>query len=641
MVRWFGRVLFAAVVLLVAILLLAAFLPGQWLARGLEPLLSRQLQAGVDISGVNVAPFGMEPQMELSGLSVGVGQAATQLAISSVQLSIRLEDLMRGDLVLNRLRISDADLVVNKPVDASMSLQSLLAVVSDEDSAVSRVVQRVQDLPIRDILLDTMSLRHGLDRDKDKLDLRINGAASTHASGSVTRLQLDGQFLMAPMAVTMELPNLHYLREGFPERAASERIKIDAVLGDSRFSLEGDIGEPDRMEGVSLQYALDIVSSEDWQRLLVSDDQAIPAMSASGRVERDSDVWQFDSMQWQLGSSDVAGELRLDRLKHPTTIDGSLSSDVLHLDELSSLAILEGQVEALLPSSIDETISTYGHLLNRLRHLEPGVRGRISYRADRVEAESWPVTMLDVQAAGGGEQLLLIFNSIELERGLLEGTADIDMSDTQTASALDLNLKRYVLTPDIAAADTPGSLTAHLDLRILQDMNDSLSVIESGRLQALAAGGDVSRALIWLMGMGDARLMIDPVSAEGEMPVRCSYADLQFDHENVDIATLVGMTGKSVVLGDGSLSWHDRMLDLALESHSMDGDAVSAWSVQGTLQTPDRQAGSPVLGRDTAKAVLADIVTPAVQLMPFLDARGDTAFSDTCSGLANALQGAQ
>lgn len=644
MARWLGRLLAIAALLLVAGLLLIALLPGEWLARRVAVVAGEHLGASVTISSVDVRPFSLTPLVDVSGMTIEDGQASSSLHLSSLQVSVALSDLLRGNRIIDRLQITGAEVLLDTLLDVEAGLLPAVRNLSSESSLARRVVSHLSGLPVRDILIDRMMLLDARDADTQSLNLQINGATSTAVSGSRTLLQVEGVFLEQPVLLTAEIPGLHYILNGFPEQADAELVMVNVQLGDSRLLLEGLVEEPADLEDVSLHYSLTIASGEDWQLIDASTQGLWPPLAASGDVMRGQGDWLLRELEWQWGQTDLTGEVRIDTASTPTAVDARLNSNELHSEELGGLLPLQYAADEYMPGTVSDTVSLYIRLLQYLDSVDGHFQGSVSYRADRVVADAWPVSMIDVQAEKRAQQLVLAINRIDLGNGLLEGEVDVRFGDVSIESSMNLYLKRFELFPDEQTDRQPGRLAANLDLRLLSQLLGKELSLQDGQLLALAAGGDVRQVLARLMGVEVPPNLLDDGEQAKSRPVDCSFTDLQFGNDKIDIATLVLNRGERIVLGDGSLSWGDRSMDVSMESHarkSVDAARVDAWHVAGPWSAPVRESVSPVLGRDTAAAVLADIVSPAARLMPFLDSGGDAPYSASCSGMANALQGVQ
>ena len=644
MARWLGRLLAIAALLLVAGLLLIALLPGEWLARRVAVVAGEQLGASVTISSVDVRPFSLTPLVDVSGMTIEDGQASSSLHLSSLQVSVALSDLLRGDRLIDRLQVSGAEVLLDTLPDAETGLLPVVRNLSSESSLVRRVVSHLSGLPVRDILIDRMMLLDGRDKGTQNLSLQINGATSTAVSGSETLLQVEGVFHEQPLLLTVEIPGLYYLMNGFPEQADAEPVNVNVELGDSRLLLEGLVEEPADLQDVSLHYSLTIDSGEDWQLIDPSTKGRWPPLAASGDVMRGQGDWLLRELEWQWGQSDLSGEVRIDTASTPPAVDARLNSNELHSEELGGLLPLQYAADEYMPGTVSDTVSLYVRLLQYLDSEDGHFQGSLSYRADRVVADAWPVTMIDVLAEKRAQQLVLAINRIDLGSGLLEGEIDVRFGELSIESSMNLYLKRFEFLADEQAGTQPGRLAAYLDLRLLSQPAGNELSLQDGQLLALASGGDVSQVLVHLMGEEVPPNLLGDGDQAKSRPADCSFTELQFGTDKVDIATLVSSRDERIVLGDGSLSWADRSMDVSMESHarkSADAARVDAWHMSGPWSAPARESVSPVLSRDTAAAVVADIVSPAARLMPFLDSGGDAPYSASCSGMANALQGVQ
>ncbi|MGQ7846136.1 AsmA family protein [Granulosicoccus sp. 3-233] len=641
MVRWLGRILAALTLLIAALVLLATYLPGNWLADRLASLATSRLDAHVAMKDVEIRPFGPLLQVDVSSMSIEPDQGAAMLYLDSMQVSVRWLDLLRGHPSVDRLSLAGADLQLHDEPNRPDNLQSLLEHLVDEGSVVRRLVDSLSDLQIRDILIDSMTLHSGRDEVSQSVSLRISGAASTDNSGNGTRLQIDGELLGRTLLMSADLPSLHYMTRGFPKGAGAEGVKLDVELGDSHLLLEGSIGKPARLSDVSLGYSMNIASVRDWQLIVPASFADLSPLTVSGDVLRDEAEWQLNEFALQWGQSDLVGEARLDTSSKPITVKAQLSSEELHGEDLRFLSSEQALPAEFSLMALAGEGSAFGSLMRYLGSADKPLVGSVSYRADRVVAETWPVSMFDVQAEMVDDRLMLAIDRMNLGSGVLEGVVDTRSTGTQTETSLNLYLKRFELAADSSSSGKPGSLAVYLDVQLSQQGTDEAPRVKDGQLLALVAAGDASLVLSRFMNGNGLSLLDSAAESIDPASVKCSFVDLQLSAENIDIATLVISTEDAIVLGDGSLSLSDHALDVSMESHATGKNTASAWQVQGPLTAPVGASASPVLGRDTAAVVLADIVAPAARLMPFLDPRGEAMYSAYCSGMANALQGEQ
>ena len=105
-----------------------------------------------------------------------------------------------------------------------------------------------------------------------------------------------------------------------------------------------------------------------------------------------------------------------------------------------------------------DTVTLSVRLLQYLDSVDGHFQGSVGYSADRVVADAWPVSMIDVLAEKRAQQLVLAINRIDLGSGLLEGEVDVRFGDVSIESSMNLYLKRFELLPDEQADTPPGRL---------------------------------------------------------------------------------------------------------------------------------------------------------------------------------------
>ena len=646
MARWLGWILAVGFLLLAAALVLLAVLPGNWLARQASALANSRWDAEVDIAEIDFQPFSLTPQLQLSGVTIERSPGQGMWQFSAAQASVDLRDLLRGDVLIDRLQISDAAWDLPDLSGEAGSWQARFRQRLTEASPLSDFRENVPGVRIRHLLINDMSVStQAYQQDGDasqSVMLRINGAASTSDSGSATRLQIDGTLQGRSLRVSAELPYLHFLLHGFPEEAGIQQVNVQGELGESRLQLEGSVENPSAWQDVSMAYTLGIASNEDWQVLVpeLAENQLMP-LNLSGEVLRGRDDWLLRNIDGQWGHSDLGGEVRIDATQKPLSVDARLHSRQLQSREMSALLSLPYRAAESGAGTLDEVAIAYQHLLQVPTVLDERVQGSVDYRADAVLDAQWPVSMIDVQINVNPQQLTLALNRMELDEAVLEGEVDISSDSSGVESSLDVYLKRFELSNGTLPEEEPGRLAAHLILRLTAAPGGGEVQIQEGQLLALAAGADVSTALARLVRVDKPSMLLQADDEQGAEPVACSFTDLQLHDGSADIATLVMASDDSILIGDGRVSWHEGVLDVSMESHPMNSaDAsvtASAWQVSGPLSAPLRKTADPLLARETAAAVLTDMLMPAARLLPYLDSGQGVPYGALCSGMANAL----
>lgn len=641
MLRWVGRLLAIVILLLVVAVLLLEWLPGSWKANQLATVTRRALDVDVRIADVNVQLLSATPGMQATGIRVMDEIGGSLLQVQSLEVTLSLSDLLRGRPSFERLRLKDSRLVLGQEPGTNRDWLSFVKAHWAIDHFPFTVLQRVSDLRIGELLVDSLVISDSSDSPSTRLDVQLDVAASTRDAEHRTRLELDGSISGAPVLVSADLPYLQYLLFGFPAEAPAQAVKVDAALSQSTMQLEASIGKPDVLQNLSARLSLNVPSVGDWQILWPSASAGRQPLLLEAELTRGRDDWLLRGVEGLWGQSDFAGDARIVTTTSPVSADVRLSSAMLRVADLTALATPESFSDDTLPVNLSQLLSYYPQLLGAAGSLSRHWQGRVSYRADAVESVVWPLSLIDMQADMSEQQLSVGFNQLALAEGLVEGSAELRFDDASTSSVWDLYLKRFDLSADASADEDPGRLAAHLVLRLAPLGENGAVTARDGQLLALAAGGDVVAALTGLAGMQAFPRLTDGVDASVEYAMQCSFAELQFLGDVVDITTLVFRNEDRVFLGEGSFAWRDAELDVLMESHasvwSPESDA-DAWVITGPVAEPLVEAASVVLTRGTASSVLSEIVSPAVSLMPYLGAGEEARYSPLCAGLANALQ---
>lgn len=670
MVRRLAWVLTLLVALPVLAVLLLSLLPARWLATPTSSLLSAWLDGDVRVSQADLSFSGTQAILQLSDTQWQDHQGHFSAHMEQGELQYPWASLVRLSRDIHSLRIAGARLQLGQSLPDTMDRLQLAELWTSAIDEREALVERLTKWRIGSLLVDQLQI---LDSGTNRLlDVQLNGAASTLDPNVRTWLEVDGLLAGEPLQFSTGLPHLYHLLSGFPRSAEPTSLALSLDWGESQMQIDADVRHPERLQNLAASVAVEWVPGQALERIGHPSPWLMEAFSLSGNMQRERKDWGISDVTGRWGQSDFHAEMRFDPELTPPRVDASLSSAALHADELP----------IRLPADIAELWQVEGQWVDRLARLPEQLHGSVQWQADVISRES-ALGRIELGMLVDRQQVAVQLERLDLGSAQLQGEHLIRSHEGSVSTLRNLLIKRMPVDGDghihLRLADAgpedasselgaalpetgqatapessePGSLASlaarvHLHTESEQastgERPPERSSIRSASVEALAAGADVSTALAHLFeNVSGERLQFSLLRDEAlppASPVECSWLQLELSGDNIDIATLAVMTPDSVLLGDGSWVGSTQDLALTLESHPRDprrADDVRAWQSSGSPDQRQLDKASPVLTRQSAAAVLHEIVTPAAALMPFLDDQASRERNSPCSGLAGAL----
>jgi uncharacterized protein involved in outer membrane biogenesis len=314
------------------------------------------------------------------------------------------------------------------------------------------------------------------------------------------------------------------------EQQAQVPYRIDARIeaGQTQITATGGIQQPERLQGVQLDFAARSADASELLRQLGLPAPALPHLQVEGELVRDGQVWQLNEAHAQVGESEISGHLSADLSQARPFVSADLRSSRLRMADfvpVSEGGAENGEPEAAAAPAIP-LIKDGDINLEAL----PEIDADIEIAADNVEIPEFS------------------FDRLQVALRLRDRVAVIDTTGEGTFR------------------DQPLSFEIHAGSdENLEDPDASYPVnvaLQSGETR-LTANGNVGRALS-LTGLDvDATLAGPDLANLGDMlqlplPATPPY-DLagkvthQMEEERWNLIALRGTVGDSDVSGDVSL----------------------------------------------------------------------------------------
>ncbi len=602
----------ARVLLLLLLALLWLLFDWNWFKGPIE----RQVQAATGrdfhIDGDLDVKLGFfRPTVIANGIVLGNSAWAerkTMLQVDHAEIQWAVWHIWRGDVVLPRVQLSNADLWLerdgkgranwmfneDKPREEPLPMPRIDQLLVAGSRFHLREVQRETDLSV-----DVAS--GAPEADDAFAPLLLSGGGRYRDSD----FQLQGR-IDSPLALV----------------AAKERFQIDLVAraGRTRARVLGGLEAPLQLQDFNLGLELSGDNMAQLYRLL---GLALPTTSAydlKGQLGRIGLVWSYRGITGTVGDSDLSGDLSVDTRNPRTLFTADLRSKRLDFDDLAGFLGGKPQAgEGNQPARIAGNrrffpASPYD--LSKLRAMDADVR----LRASRVTSPTLPLEAMDARLKLVDGDLHLDPFDLGVAGGDIAARIHLDSRQDPIVADIDLRARRLELPKLMpkGAPESAGRLGGRFKLSGRGNSVAALMATADGEVGMAMGPGRISNLTLELAGLDIAEALKFLIGKDKIVPVRCGFADFSVAKGVMTTRAFAFDTTDTLLLADGTVDLRDESLDLLLRPRPKDSSPLSLRSplrLRGTLMDPTiRPQGGPLALRGAIAAALFAIAPPAALL---------------------------
>jgi uncharacterized protein involved in outer membrane biogenesis len=415
-------------------------------------------------------------------------------------------------------------------------------------------------------------------------------------------------------------------------RDAARPYPIDLTLanGPTRLTLKGAVRNPLVLGGADLR--LDM-AGPDMALLLPLTGIAIPKTPpyhVSGKLDYADGVVQFQNFTGRVGSSDLAGTVKVDT--KPTrsappgrpVIVADLQSNLVDLKDLGGFIGAEpGDASKGTKAPVRNTgrvLPSDPISLPKLNAADVHLR----YRALKIQGRRQPLDTLtaDLDIVDGNVTLKPL--SIGIGQGHITADIALDEKANQLHARATISFVRVDLEKLLAATGFAHGAGVVGGRAVIDGTGRSMAEIlgdGNGELKLfMAKGGDLSALLVDLSGLEFGNALLSALGLPNRARIECMITDFGLNKGVATVRTAMLDTSEARVIGAGSVNLHDETLHMTLETdakHFSVGSLNTPINVRGTLASPSvlPQVG-PLALRGAAAVGLGIVGTPLAALLP-------------------------
>ena len=605
--------------LIIAVVVFLMLFDWNWLRGPIGRWASVRYDRQIELNGdLDVTLFSWTPSVQARDIRVGGPTWARErdtLKVADLQASVRLRPLFTGRIEMPMVAVTRPEVVLIATADGRQSWR-LDPDAPDDGQGIK--------LP----LINRLIIRDGqLSLDEQTRNIKLE-ATVTAREGSDGRagFHLDGQGSLNGTPLTLAVHGGPFI-----DIRRDRPYGFEATLAGvgSRLEVRGSITRPFDLGQFRSTLSLQGRDLADLYLLTGITTPNTPPYRLSGTLTRDDAKFSFTDFSGRVGSSDLSGDLIVDRVNNRLRVDADLHSRLLDIDDLAS--VLGARPTVTPAGNTVVTSGAPGRLLpdaplavDRLRTMD----GTLKYTAAQVKRNELDIRKVELNAELKDAILDLDPVAFNFNRGELRGTARINARRETPYSTVDFRLRNYPLESIIpargGAPTVTGSALGRAQLEGPGASIHDFAAASKGQITIIVPRGQMRSAFAELLGINASAGLFRLLGGdESTTEIRCGVADFRVTGGTATARTFVIDTTPVLARGAGTIDLGAETMNLRIDGETKEARLVRLWSpivVQGPLTAPrvGIDTGSVVAQAGLA-GILGAVVNPLVALLPFVD----------------------
>jgi uncharacterized protein involved in outer membrane biogenesis len=539
------------------------------------------------------------PRIRVEGITFANPDWAQEdylFSAEAVEAEVRLLPLLAGRVVLPEVHLQGAE--VNLEVDAEGRKNWILDPKQKEQKEESRV-------HIERLTLDQGQLTY-MDAVQE---VEVEADLNTDETGLV--FALTGTYQGQDFTGSGHTGHVLSVRD----EANPFPVKAELTVGDTKAAVDGSITGLVGLKKIDTQVRLSGRSLSDLYDIIGVALPQTPNYTTQGRLVREGTSVVYEKFTGKIGSSDIAGTLRVDTGGKRPFMQGELQSKVIDLSDLGVVVGTEQpRKDGVLPDapfdparwdSVDADVRIKAGTIRRPKQLP-------------LEALSARIQMKD---------RVLSLNPLEfgIAGGKLAGPVTLDGSKDTIRADLKMRIQKLQLAqlfPTLKENKTSvGDIGGLVELAGSGNSVARMLASANGKIGAFIDGGEISRFMMELVALDLWDAARVKLKGDQQVQIRCAIADFAVKNGVASTNAFVFDTSVVLVEGGGTINLKTEEMDIKLNPKPKDSSVASLNSplyVRGTFSEPKP---SPDMGKLAAKgvgAIVMGIVNPLLAVLPLM-----------------------
>jgi len=534
-------------------------------------------------------------------------------AVDEVEFQPRFWRLIRGELVVDKVRAQSPDVLLERTSDARRNW----------------VLGQSDDPNARAPLITSLAIDHGTIRVRDAvkdLDARVKVGTDPQPSGPdaafPTRIEFSGSYLKVPfegVARVGDLLALQDAREPYPLRGK-------ATFSETHLDVDGTFTDILRLQGIDARVK---VSGPDWSKLFPVIPVSLPRSppyELEGRLRNLGDRYAFEPFMGHIGGSDLSGSATYTESSngHRAHFGAEFRSALLDFKDLGPMIGL--QPEEPSPASLERRGKVLPDEPFRVERLNV-MNADVALHAKQIRRTK-ALALEDMKATLKLVDGVLTLDPLDFgfAGGNIISTIHLDARQDPIATQAMISLRGVKFDELFPAVEGKGATEGLLGarIRIAGHGNSVASLLAhaDGEAGFATSGGVLSNLLIEFIGLDGGEILKFLVEGDRNTGVRCGGALFKVVDGIGTSDSFVLDTEDTRIEGSGTIDFRDEKLDLRLKPHPKDKSILvlrSPLKVSGLFSHPGFSVQKKGVATRVGLAVLAGLVNPLAALLPLIE----------------------
>lgn len=509
------------------------------------------------------------------------------LEIERIDFTVRLRDLLRGQLVLPEVALSKPWVLLEFSREGERNwILERKQERSDKPAQIGR------------LSVDSGTLHYRNASAETDVVLSVATVAS-QPDDARTQIEAKGVFRgVKASAKGTGGPVLSLRDETLPYP-----LDINAQIGSTRVSVRGQVTGLVSLASIDLALKLEGPGLRELGRII---EIALPDSAkywVEGNLTRQGDTWRFLAFKGGLGKSDVAGEFLFDRSTERPLIRADLKSKQLLLTELS----FGKKGDDAKPLQLE-----------RLRDFD----AEIKLDAKTIRTEQRALGNLSAQLKLDHGELKFAPIEFELAEGKVDASATLDATAVPARSNANVTVSRLKL--EKLFKKTRGTAAGSLKAQSSGASFDEMVANSNGDVSFVVSDGEISKLLVSYVGLDALGLFAALAGERSRLPVNCAIGDFALKSGVLHAEVLVIDTNKTDIAGTGTISLAKKTWDLTFSPLKEEGIFSGLFSdgapvhLGGTFKDPKFSAETSSVAARVGTSAVLGFINPLAALIPLL-----------------------
>jgi uncharacterized protein involved in outer membrane biogenesis len=604
--KWIG-IIFLVVVLLTALLLV--FFDWNWLRGPISSQISSKLDRRFEIQGDLDVDMAWTPRIIVNKIELANadwGSKPEMLTLDRIEFSIRLPDLLKGDVVLPEIKLSKPRVLLEKNAKGKGNW----AFKTDEKDETERTeIPKIGRLTVED-----SKLVYRDPTTDTELDMSASAAGAAKEQG--VNLQGRGRFEGERFTLKVQGGSLLDLWE----KSKPYPVDFKMAAGDTKVAVEGTFADPVQLQEPKLTLDLQGDSLAKLTPFIGVPLAETPPYKFSGYVTRSGERWLIHDLKGKIGGSDIAGDVTYSTPEERPLLQADIKSKRLDFKDLVGFIGAdptpdEKEKPRIFPDK------PYNPKAMRSADAD------VNFYSDNIVTPHLPVDEFKTHLRMDHGKLALDPLKFRIAIGQIDGAIRLDARKDLIATKADLKIRKVPLKRLLAETRFEQESSGMFFGQILLDTTGNSIADMLGRgngdITLLMDQGQISNLLIELAGLDVAESLGFLLTKDKSTRVRCIIGNFKVNQGIMKTAPFVIDTDDTNITIAGQIDLGKEIPDLRMNAHPKDVSVLSARvpvNIKGSLKSPDIAPDATRLAaKGAASAVLGALLTPAAAIIPWID----------------------